>query len=113
MFSLNHSTKRMDYFGPVVNLAARVASKAAIGEICLSEYTEASLNKMNRSPLNLVSKGKCRLKGVTNEIEIFQSTPEGLLQRTKHFDASLLTSASASSPMTPLSPLEMEEVESR
>lgn len=57
-----------DVFGNVVNIAARVESKAKGNEILLSKTTVASLNKRN---LHLVRKGSYELKGKRDSIVLY------------------------------------------
>lgn len=57
-----------DVFGNVVNVAARVESKAKGNEILLSKTTVAKLNRRN---LNLVRKGEYELKGKRHSMVLY------------------------------------------
>jgi class 3 adenylate cyclase len=57
-----------DVFGNVVNVAARVESKAKGNEILLSKTTAASLNKRD---LSLVRKGEYELKGKRHSMVLY------------------------------------------
>ena len=64
--------KRLDYaaIGTVTNLAARLCGKAAAGEILLSEYTKAQLEKCDK----IQSKGHLPLKGFSEELQVYSIT---------------------------------------
>lgn len=74
MFAYNRSSQRMDYFGPLVNLSARVMASSTVGEICLGPATEAALSPEKKSSLVIRSRGTFSLKGVQGETEIFHCT---------------------------------------
>ena len=61
--------KRLDYaaIGSVTNLAARLCSKAAGGEILLSEYTKEQLGETPQ----LDSKGEISLKGFSQQVKVY------------------------------------------
>eukprot|EP00756_Hemistasia_phaeocysticola_P000181 Hpha_TRINITY_DN10122_c0_g1::TRINITY_DN10122_c0_g1_i1::g.131622::m.131622 len=77
-------TKRMDYFGPMVNLAARVGGAAQGGEIVCSAPIEKAVREgvgfdsMDMLPAGL---GFQEFKGVTQPQEIFRLTPRSLMTR--------------------------------
>jgi len=75
------ATGRMDYFGPVVNRAARVASAAHGGQILLTEATragaEAALTGAAVSDL-----GEHRLRGLERPERLFQALPPPLAGRS-------------------------------
>jgi len=75
-------TGRMEYFGPIMNHAARVAVAAHGGQIlvhsnCLSN-TVANPQMLDLFTASIQSLGQHRLKGITKEVQIFQVAPQGL-----------------------------------
>jgi len=91
-------TGRMDYFGPVVNRAARVSSKGHGGEIVYSSEVSADVDAWLLTPDGkehspIVAKvGMMNLKGFDHAVEIFQMFPESLALR--RMDLSALWNAS-------------------
>jgi len=86
MFQFNKVAGKMDYFGPVVNRAARVAATSAPGEISVGPTTKTILQ--DPSPeYTISSRGKHALKGVDTELEIFTMLPKGLEDRQVAYDA--------------------------
>lgn len=86
----NPTTKRMDYFGPAVNLAARVSDSANGGQIVVSNaaqvvISEALESKEHTDVLNEVSlrqiPGQFVFKGIRKPQEIYQLMPVGLESR--------------------------------
>ena len=71
MFSFNKITKRMDYFGKVINRAARVTSCAIAGEICVTEQVQGEISKAFVVNLHIESRGLFTLKGIATQQEIF------------------------------------------
>lgn len=84
---LDETTKRSDYFGPVVNAAARVSSHARGGEILLSKnvYEEISdlIPKSGSFPHSVILKdvGLVKLKGIENDEHIRSIFVKGLENR--------------------------------
>jgi len=82
----NPVTGRMDYFGPVVNRAARVSDSAHGGQIVITSevkaayeaaLTSAEGSKLFPQPLVLLDLGRHPYKGVPEPIQVFQiSSPE-------------------------------------
>lgn len=64
-----------DYLGIDVNIAARVAQKAAAGEILASQSTVALLNPERISTRKKRSFALVRAKGVPDELEIYAISP--------------------------------------
>jgi len=68
-------TGKMEYFGPIMNHAARVASTAYGGQVLLHEATwEALDHDMLRSDIVLTACGRHRLKGMAKSIRITQAS---------------------------------------
>lgn len=63
-----------DYFGRTVNLAARIAARAAPGEVLVSESVVVSLIPR---PATFVDAGAARLKGFTRPIQLFEPVKVG------------------------------------
>eukprot|EP00026_Physarum_polycephalum_P001102 Phypoly_transcript_01103.p1 GENE.Phypoly_transcript_01103~~Phypoly_transcript_01103.p1 ORF type:complete len:774 (+),score=173.32 Phypoly_transcript_01103:1162-3483(+) len=74
---------RMDYFGPVVNTAARISNFAQGGQILLSSeiYTAIMGNMAKVDAFCIDSLGACRLRGVKDSMTLYQLTPQGLKGR--------------------------------
>ncbi len=72
---------QMDYFGPFVNRAARIASAGHGGQILVSrnawELAKPTVDEPAVTPL-----GVFRLRGIVDEQEILQVLPEDLKERT-------------------------------
>ncbi len=64
-----------DYFGPVVNRAARIADAGHGGQVLLSAATAAIVRP--RSDLDLVERGSFRLKDLAEPIELVQLVAPG------------------------------------
>jgi predicted ATPase/class 3 adenylate cyclase len=74
-------TGRMDYFGPVVNRAARVSSAGHGGQILVSEAAlAASASALIDS--TVIDLGEHRLKGLVAAEHLFQVLPARLAERT-------------------------------
>merc|ERR1712072_272787 len=97
LFSFNKTSGKMDYFGQVVNRAARVGGQAAPGEICLIAATQAKLP--NVGEYYCQTRGAFNLKGVVGEQEIFTILPKELEGRVAGFDE-----ARAEAAQTAMSP---------
>jgi hypothetical protein len=81
MFSFNRRSGRMDYFGPVVNRAARVLGQAASGEICFSRTTYDALPPAVEEWATIESCGLHRLRGIEEDVELFHVLPRQLAPR--------------------------------
>lgn len=64
MFKYNKVTRRMDYFGQVVNRAARIGALASDGEIAMSMATHDAIPDKTKALYAFESKGSFVLKGV-------------------------------------------------
>ena len=65
-----------DYLGIDVNIAARVAQKAAAGEILASQSTVALLDPQSVSMRRKRTFALLRVKGVPDELEVFAVSPK-------------------------------------
>lgn len=65
-----------DYFGVVVNRAARVADAGHGGQVLVSATTAAVVERRDRA--QLVSRGRVRLKDLSAPVELFQVLAPGL-----------------------------------
>jgi serine/threonine protein kinase/ABC-type branched-subunit amino acid transport system substrate-binding protein len=76
-------TARMDYFGPVVNTAARVANFAQGGQIIVSSeiYTAVMAEMSKVDAFVIDSLGMCRLRGVKDSMNLYQLAPQSLKGR--------------------------------
>eukprot|EP00906_Rhabdomonas_costata_P030346 RCo042882 len=77
-------TKRMDYFGPVVNCAARVAATGRGGEIVVSEKVYRKVeSRLSTLEDGVWSKfmGSMKLKGISDEIGVYRMIPNRLIKR--------------------------------
>lgn len=81
-------TGRMDYFGPMVNRAARVASIPHGGQIVVSQQAWVEIRRIteSQSEKQLIAHeskdlGGFRLKGLEDETFVFQILPESLANR--------------------------------
>eukprot|EP01062_Namystynia_karyoxenos_P002850 TRINITY_DN109_c0_g1_i2.p1 TRINITY_DN109_c0_g1~~TRINITY_DN109_c0_g1_i2.p1 ORF type:complete len:2038 (+),score=469.19 TRINITY_DN109_c0_g1_i2:115-6228(+) len=77
-------TKRMDYYGPMVNKAARVSSLAQGGQIVISEDTYEAIKGQFRELGNpaTVEGGEHRLKGISKPTRVHFMLPQRLRRRT-------------------------------
>jgi serine/threonine protein kinase/ABC-type branched-subunit amino acid transport system substrate-binding protein len=76
-------TGRMDYFGPVVNTAARISNFAQGGQIlCNTETYTAIMGSMSKVDAFCIdSLGMCRLRGVKEAMNLYQVVPQVLKGR--------------------------------
>ncbi|KAJ9448846.1 Adenylate cyclase [Diplonema papillatum] len=77
-------TGRMDYFGPMVNLAARIASTGKAGETIIGSAAMAALKRAKALPdpdIALTGWGTKMLKGISREETMFQLLPQCLISR--------------------------------
>merc|ERR1712188_210396 len=77
---IDPTTRRMDYFGPMVNRSARVEGSAKGGQILISgdafELIKDSLNELG-SP-SIKDLGEFRLKGLTSDTRLIEVLPKEL-----------------------------------
>ncbi len=71
---------RMDYFGPMVNRAARIAAAAHGGQILISEALRAAAGEV-LSSAEVRDLGEHRLKGLERPERLFQAMPKSLAGR--------------------------------
>eukprot|EP01065_Artemidia_motanka_P045022 TRINITY_DN6516_c0_g1_i2.p1 TRINITY_DN6516_c0_g1~~TRINITY_DN6516_c0_g1_i2.p1 ORF type:complete len:996 (+),score=189.57 TRINITY_DN6516_c0_g1_i2:1791-4778(+) len=99
-------TGRMDYFGPMVNLAARVSGVATGGQCVVSGATYRALRRAGIIPsetIALKTLGQFSLKGVRMPETIFSILPAALAGRFDVWDE-LAAEKKAASPESPASP---------
>ncbi|KAA0209182.1 tetratricopeptide repeat protein [bacterium] len=75
------SSQRMDYLGPAVNRAARVASAGHGGQILLSDAAQSAAAEA-LTDARVTDLGEHRLKGLERPERIFQALPPGLEDRS-------------------------------
>jgi len=78
---VNRNTWRVDYFGPSVNLAARVESKACGGQTLVTNEVHASLSAAVLGRYVYQSIGPQQYRGVAQPVETFSVLPEHLATR--------------------------------
>lgn len=81
----NPVTGRMDYFGPTVNRAARVADAAHGGQVLVTQWVLQEVAHKLETSLDdphLVDLGEHRLKGLDSPVHIHQILPASLAART-------------------------------
>ena len=77
-------TGRMDYFGPMVNLAARISGQGKGGETIIGSQAMAALRQKQGLPapdVVVTGKGTKILKGISKEETMFQLFPRTLARR--------------------------------
>lgn len=75
-------TGRMDYFGPMVNRASRIASVACGGQVIVSSNTwEAAKEDIDLQEVSYLDLGSHSLKNIANEVVLFQVLPSELSER--------------------------------
>jgi len=108
MFSFNKTTARMDYFGRVVNRAARVMSTSATGEISVSKDVADQLQG-HITGHKILNRGTFELKGIKEPMEISSILPVALEPRFEKFDdmrarQEVMSAALSPGALSPLSP---------
>jgi len=78
---VNRHTWRVDYFGPCVNLAARVETKACGGQTLVTDEVHASLSPAVRERYVYQSIGPQQYRGVSRPVETFSVLHEHLATR--------------------------------
>jgi predicted ATPase/class 3 adenylate cyclase/Flp pilus assembly protein TadD len=73
---------RTDYFGPMVNRAARVSGAGHGGQILASAEVRDGLGEKLASEVMLTDLGEHRLKGIDEPLRLFQLLPKGLAGRS-------------------------------
>eukprot|EP01116_Phalansterium_solitarium_P016774 TRINITY_DN396_c0_g3_i2.p1 TRINITY_DN396_c0_g3~~TRINITY_DN396_c0_g3_i2.p1 ORF type:complete len:899 (-),score=258.19 TRINITY_DN396_c0_g3_i2:198-2894(-) len=76
------NTHRMDYFGRMVNKAARITGIAQAGQIIVSQTLLAEIEKAVVSRAVVKSLGARQLRGIKEDVEIVQLLPTNLAGRT-------------------------------
>ena len=95
-----------DYFGPPLNLAARLMGAAGGGQIVVSEVTAAVL--AGRSGVALVDLGGQRLRGVADPVRAFGVVTEGVVGWGPPADPAAAAGAAGRSSRLPVSNLPRE-----
>ena len=78
---VNRAMWRVDYFGPPVNLAARVESKGCGGQTLITAMLYEKLSLSVHEEYTFTSIGPQRFKGVTEPMECFSVLPDALSDR--------------------------------
>eukprot|EP01116_Phalansterium_solitarium_P016770 TRINITY_DN396_c0_g1_i1.p1 TRINITY_DN396_c0_g1~~TRINITY_DN396_c0_g1_i1.p1 ORF type:complete len:521 (-),score=148.58 TRINITY_DN396_c0_g1_i1:563-2125(-) len=80
------NTGRMDYFGRMVNKAARIGGLARAGQVLVSDAVMDEVARhMSQSMAQVTALGRKVLKGIKEEISCFELVPRHLSGRTAHF----------------------------
>eukprot|EP00002_Diphylleia_rotans_P006346 TRINITY_DN1572_c0_g1_i7.p1 TRINITY_DN1572_c0_g1~~TRINITY_DN1572_c0_g1_i7.p1 ORF type:complete len:1163 (+),score=185.46 TRINITY_DN1572_c0_g1_i7:1196-4684(+) len=97
-------TGRMDYFGPVVNKAARVGGFPKGGQVVLSDsaYEEIKNDLEGIGSPFIRELGEKELKGISTPVTLYEILPLSLSDRASYFDDSSYQSTSLS-PFSPQS----------
>lgn len=66
--------RKNSYYGSTINLTSRIAAKATPGSFWCSEVFVTALS--DRSLVSILTKGKHTFKNISEELEIFEVTPE-------------------------------------
>lgn len=103
MFNFNKTSAKMDYFGQVVNRAARVMALSAPGEIVLSKPAREAVSGAEEVKYTFEDIGFFALKGVTEEQQMFSCMPVLLSARFEVFKQHREMDGNAL--MSPLSPV--------
>ena len=76
-FAFNPTSDRMDYFGTLVNRAARTHAKALAGEVCFDSTTHDALSYdiTTESEFLIQKRGAFHLKGIAEETDIYHILP--------------------------------------
>ena len=74
------TTRRYDYYGDIVNIAARIESAAHGGQILATDTTLRQAENINSLKVTLL--GSYRLRGVEEKIPLYQISPEMFAERT-------------------------------
>ena len=77
--------KGYDYYGPAVNTAARIESVGFGGQTLISSEVHSRLSTVVKKGCHLKSMGGFSLKGLKEEVNLYQCLPKKLSQR-KFFD---------------------------
>jgi hypothetical protein len=75
-------TKGYDYYGPMVNAAARVEATACGGQIHATAATIRALSDPNPAAVTFAAIGARELRGVSDPMELYQVIPKSLCNRT-------------------------------
>merc|ERR1719158_740794 len=86
MFQFNRNTNKMDYFGQVINRAARVMALSVDGETSLSDVCKARLDVNFQSKYIINTRGLHSLKGVEGQVELFSLMSPGLQNRARYVE---------------------------
>jgi class 3 adenylate cyclase len=70
-----------NYVGMVVNTASRICSAAHGGQILASGDTKAALRGSMPTGVRFLQRGLCRLRGIPDEVELYQALAKGLPAR--------------------------------
>jgi len=85
-YNFNRTTQVMDYFGPVVNMSARVAGEAGSGQVACHTMTKDSTKADGGPALDFVSLGFRALKGIKEEQELFCAANAETAPRRQHYE---------------------------
>ena len=107
-------TQRMDYFGPPVNLSARISGYGKGGQIVISKETFDELGLETKSEgkrhicdMAITSLGGINLKGIRESKQLFEVIPNALFSREETFEAA--AREASSSPKASQSPAHSTE----
>ena len=101
---------RMDYFGPVVNQAARVQSKGYGGMICITPEMRGMLD-LSKIPTHLTPQfekfGVFSLRGIAEPVELEYMLPTTVLARREDFKAEMEAKSTDTKPPEEDAPAEI------
>ena len=78
---LDEVTKGYDYYGPTVNVAARVEGVGDGGQLCVSAAVVAAIQATTDNYQTILL-ARTALRGVKDEMEIYEIKPAGIVGRT-------------------------------
>jgi len=86
-YNFNRTTQVMDYFGPVVNMSARVSGEAGPGQVACHTMTKDSTKADGGPALDFASLGFRALKGIKEEQEIFCAANADTAPRRQYYES--------------------------
>ena len=83
----NETTGRVDYFGPLVNRAARLESACIAGSVCIMDETLSHMAASTSTRLEQIKMGGVTLKGIDQPINVTALLPKSMPNRLEKVKA--------------------------